>query len=209
MAKLIRVWDGSAWQTVGTASAVGSAGATGPTGPTGVAGSTGAMGPSTETLLSTTNLSGASTTISGISQAYTHLKITITGVTNGTANGYNLMKPNGTSTIANITHIIQGDPDFSGGFYNVGALTDFRLNGRTTIDRTSANNYCEIIIKNYSSTTLHKGIEGTSQWLPGSFAYMSEIKHGSFNITAAISSLVFSNTAGSHTSGTVRVYGLN
>ena len=33
MAKLIRVWDGSAWQTVGTASTVGP---TGPTGPAGI-----------------------------------------------------------------------------------------------------------------------------------------------------------------------------
>ena len=38
MAKLIRVWDGSAWQIVGSASTIG---ATGPTGPTGPAGSTG------------------------------------------------------------------------------------------------------------------------------------------------------------------------
>ena len=41
MAKIIRVWDGSAWQTVGSASTIG---ATGPTGPTGPAGSTGPTG---------------------------------------------------------------------------------------------------------------------------------------------------------------------
>jgi hypothetical protein len=41
MAKLIRVWDGSAWQIVGSASTIG---ATGPTGPTGPAGSTGPTG---------------------------------------------------------------------------------------------------------------------------------------------------------------------
>ena len=212
MGKLIRVWDGSAWQTVGTASAVGSTGPTGPTGPSGSAGptgATGASGTSPETLLSTTALSGASTTISGISQAYTHLKVVVTGVTNDTANGYNLMKPNGTSTIANVTHIIQGDPDFSGGFYNVGALTDFRLNGRTQVLNSSINNYYEVIIKNYSSSTLYKGISGTSQYLPASFSFMSEIKHGSFNITTAITSLVFSNTAGSHTAGTVKLYGIN
>lgn len=46
MAKLIRVWDGSAWQAVGVVSAQG---VTGPTGPTGAAstvpGPTGATGP--------------------------------------------------------------------------------------------------------------------------------------------------------------------
>lgn len=50
MAKLIKVWDGSAWQTVGSASTVGATGPTGSTGPTGVtgptgAGATGATGP--------------------------------------------------------------------------------------------------------------------------------------------------------------------
>lgn len=42
MAKLIRVWDGSAWQTVGSASTIGATGPTGPTGPTGASGSNGA-----------------------------------------------------------------------------------------------------------------------------------------------------------------------
>lgn len=44
MAKLIRVWDGSAWQSVGVAAAQGPTGATGPTGPTGPTGATGASG---------------------------------------------------------------------------------------------------------------------------------------------------------------------
>lgn len=161
------------------------------------------------TLLSTTTLSGATTTISGISQSYSDLKIVVYATTNATSNGYNIMKPNGTPTVANITHIIQGDPDFQGGFFSSGALTDLRLNGRTQVLSTSTNNHYEITIKNYASTTLHKGIVGTSQYLPASFAYMSEIKHGSFNITAAISSLVFSNTAGNHTAGTVKIYGIN
>ena len=193
----VKRYNGSSWNSIAGAGSAGAPGAAG------------TNGTSYETLLSTTTLSGASTTINSISQAYTHLKVTITGITNDTANGYNIVKPNGSSTVANITHIIQGDPDFSGGFFTSGALTDLRLNGRTQISNSSTNNYCEFIFKNYSSTTLHKGIVGTSQYLPASFAYMSEIKHGSWNITAAISSLVFSNTAGSHTAGTVKIYGIN
>jgi hypothetical protein len=42
MAKLIRVWDGSAWQAIGSASTIGATGPTGPTGPTGASGSNGA-----------------------------------------------------------------------------------------------------------------------------------------------------------------------
>jgi len=196
----IKRYNGSAWDIISGASTAGAQGEPG---------TPGTNGTSPETLLSTTTLSGASTTINSISQAYTHLKVTITGVTNGTANGYNIVKPNGTSTAANISHIIIASPDFNGGFYDTGAVTDLRLNGRTQITNSSTNNYCEFIFKNYSSTTLHKGIVGTSQYLPASFAYMSEIKNGSFNITAAISSLVFSNTAGSHTAGTVKIYGIN
>lgn len=44
MAKLIKVWDGTAWQSVGVAAAQGPTGATGPTGPTGPTGATGPTG---------------------------------------------------------------------------------------------------------------------------------------------------------------------
>jgi hypothetical protein len=50
MAKLIRVWDGSVWQTVGSASTVGATGPTGPTGATGPAGVTGPSGTSASDL---------------------------------------------------------------------------------------------------------------------------------------------------------------
>ena len=46
------------------------------------------------TLLSTTSLSGATTTISSIDQTYTHLQIFVFGVTNATNNGATRMKPN-------------------------------------------------------------------------------------------------------------------
>ena len=44
MGKLIRVWDGSAWQNVGTGTMIGATGPTGPTGPTGATGASGASG---------------------------------------------------------------------------------------------------------------------------------------------------------------------
>jgi hypothetical protein len=53
MAKLIRVWDGSAWQTVGSASTVG---ATGPTGPTGPSGSNGAPAVTNTAIFANTTL---------------------------------------------------------------------------------------------------------------------------------------------------------
>jgi hypothetical protein len=44
MAKLIKVWDGSVWQIVGSASTIGATGPTGPTGPTGASGPSGSNG---------------------------------------------------------------------------------------------------------------------------------------------------------------------
>lgn len=160
-------------------------------------------------LLSTTSFSGTTTTISGISQSYLDLKVVMTGLTNDTANGYNIMKPNGTSAIANVGAVQIGEPDFDAGFTWQVGLADLRLTGRT-IDRTASNNYCEFLIKNYSNTSLYKGFSSLCQYFPANFSYMSEQKFGSFNITTAISSLVFSNTSGgSHTGGTVKIYGLS
>lgn len=213
MAKLIRVWDGTTWQNVGAASAVGSTGptgATGPSGPAGPTGATGANGTSPETLLSTTTLSGASTTISGINQSYAHLKVVVTGTTNDTAAGYNLMKPNNLSPICNYTNVIVGNPDFNGQVYEpTYAILDLRLNSRRTVENANADNYYELIIKNYSSSTISKLFEGVAGYKPVSFPYMAEKKIGTFNTTTAFTSLVFSNTAGNHTGGTVKIYGIN
>ena len=60
MAKLIRVWDGSAWQTVGSASTVGATGPTGPTGPVG------ASGPNGAPAVTNTAISANTTLTSGI-----------------------------------------------------------------------------------------------------------------------------------------------
>ena len=46
MAKIIRVWDGSAWQTVGSAAPLGATGPSGPSGPSGATGPSGPSGPS-------------------------------------------------------------------------------------------------------------------------------------------------------------------
>jgi len=57
------------------------------------------------TLLSTTTLSGTSTTISSISGAYTNLAIYIYGMTFSTTGAYPVLKPNNASQMANIRHI--------------------------------------------------------------------------------------------------------
>jgi hypothetical protein len=60
------------------------------------------------TLLSTTNLSGASTTVSSISGAYTDLRIVIEGMGNDTAAGRFSVKFNGSSTNTSATWFEQG-----------------------------------------------------------------------------------------------------
>ena len=63
MGKLIRVWDGSAWQNVGTGTMIG---ATGPTGPTGPTGATGASGSNGAPAVTNTAISANTTLTAGI-----------------------------------------------------------------------------------------------------------------------------------------------
>jgi len=63
MAKLIRVWDGTTWQTVGSAAPLG---ATGPTGPTGPSGASGATGPNGAPAVTNTAISANTTLTAGI-----------------------------------------------------------------------------------------------------------------------------------------------
>lgn len=63
MAKTIKIWDGSAWQSVGVAAAQGP---TGPTGPSGATGPAGATGPSGAAAVTSSSISSNITLASGI-----------------------------------------------------------------------------------------------------------------------------------------------
>lgn len=158
------------------------------------------------TLLSTTSLTGATTTISSIDQTYTNLVIVTYGVTNATANGIFRIAPNGTTNIAN-AGIVASENGTVGtsGF----GTTYIQLTGNQgTLDRTSAVNASSTIISNYASTTFFKNFTSNSYYTATAAGKITEGIIGTIITNTAISSLVFSNSQGNLSTGTVLLYGV-
>ena len=153
------------------------------------------------TLLSTTSLSGATTTISSIDQTYNSLFMVISGVTNATANGTFRMAPNGSTNISTSFSTNARDSILT----NSESYIFFNTN--LSLTRTLTTNSWAVQIFNYSSTTAHKPFS-----INGSF-YDATTAHGFFSsgqigTTSAITYLVFSNTGGNFSTGTVLFYGV-
>jgi hypothetical protein len=158
-------------------------------------------------LLSTTTLSGASTTISGISQAYADLEIWVYGMTNATTSGYFRCAPNGLTTLAHAS----GTSNLGGVFDLRGMNNEYLQNLSSTIERTNANNAVKIRIENYASTTNFKTFTATYSFIDsGATRSTAENYGGAIKTNSAISSLVFSNSGGgTFSTGTVKIWGCN
>jgi len=152
------------------------------------------------TLLSTTTLSGASTTISSIDQTYVSLFGVIFGVTNATGNGNFSCAPNGATGSFNYVGV-----RFDGATAAVaGANTFWNISGNQALTRTDANNLVSFTISNYNSGTNYKNIA----WTMIHSAGLLFNGGGGFASNTAISSLVFSNSGGNLSTGTVLLYGV-
>jgi len=152
------------------------------------------------TLLSTTSLTGASTTISSINQTYNNLYILITGVTNATADNAFKCKPNSASTTSWVA--VEAASVRSG-------ESEWILTGDTNHpDRTSTNNAYALTIYNYASTTAFKPIQWSAcfQEFGGSNRRISG--GGGFRSNTAVSSLQFLSSGGNLSTGTVLIYGV-
>jgi len=156
------------------------------------------------TLLSTTSLSGATTTISGISGSYNNLVAIIYGVTNATANGELIIKPNNTF-----------DASHTG--FNTNNTCQTRttsgvsLNQGAELERSVSTNVWQLVIYNYASTASRKPLAFSGSWVnqyAPSGAAQAGFGGGAFNTTSAISSLVFYNSGGNLSTGTVLLYGV-
>jgi len=162
------------------------------------------------TLLSTTTISGTSTTVSSISQSYKHLYIMIYGVLQPSSSAYrwetnisgSVYTRNQLFAVNSITqYALAAAVGSAGDGYNDGAQ-----NPKTT----GGNNLLTITIENYANTNIRKlfyshfGYEGTSN--DGRYVDMN----GVIASNTAISSFIFSNMAsGSMTGGTIEIYGVN
>lgn len=166
--------------------------------PTWAAPSSGSM-----TLLSTTTLSGASTTISGISGSYNDLLVLISGITNATADGANRIAPNGTTNIS----ALSGMDGFTFAYINKYIWLGYE---GAKFKRDDANNCFALLITNYASSTTVKPVSVNGIYYENlNFGTMSGCNGaGGINTTSAITSLVFTNTGGNFSTGTVLVYGV-
>lgn len=159
------------------------------------------------TLLSTTTLSGASTTISSISQSYETLHIEIFGMTGGSSDSKFRVAPNGST---NITAQIGVETSTT---LNNTSATYLLLSGQSANDwvptTSSANNYWTLRIDNYASTTARKGFSAYGGFVQQGFGdFRGWWAHGGIDTTSGISSLVFSRSAGNFSAGTVLIYGV-
>lgn len=160
------------------------------------------------TLLSTTTLSGATTTVSTINSSYKDLYVLVTGTTNDTANGSFRIALNGESN--NSTQLGNFYAADAGGAYTLYNGYASRYAGNNSgLLRTNANNQCVMYIENYASTTSPKTFDFHWTGYDGNSSNYVQMGAGSYNSNSAISSIVFSNTGGNWSAGTVLIYGVS
>lgn len=154
------------------------------------------------TLISTTTLSGATTTLSSIPQTYENLYLIVSGMTANTGNNDFRLMPNNVTNLANYTGTVDS---------TVTGTADQRINltiFQNTL-RTNADNLWVINFYNYTSTAKFKAFDTTGFFVNSSTQNKVVEWGGVFRSTSAISSLVF-DYGGTNTfaGGTVLLYGV-
>ena len=153
------------------------------------------------TLLSTTTLSGASTTLSGYGTGYVHLYLYIYGCT-GSANASIQVNPNNSGAVYS---------EFTFGTGNAGTS-----NGNITLSSSNSSFYATnnanawgLTIENYANTNNVKPIKWSGWWYT-SVATATFATHGGgvINQNSAINSLVILRDSGTLTGGTALLYGV-
>ena len=159
------------------------------------------------TLLSTTTLSGATTTIT-VTGGYNYIQGVVFGVTNNTANGRLYIAPNGTTNLSNAT----GTARYAGAAatvrvegYDNGYIDLTR--GYDTL-RTSADNAWYFTIYNYTSSTRYKPFIFGGTYIDNDSAADVVNFQGAFRSNTAITTLDFSQSGGTFSAGTVLLYGV-
>jgi hypothetical protein len=154
------------------------------------------------TLLSTTSLTGASTTVSSISQSYTDLYFVILNAYLS-VDEYVKLQFNGDTTAGN--HL-----SFSTRLRSSGASSS--IDGTTELassgpDNQAKPNIITGIIRNYTSSTYHY-CQTNASLFTDALNFGLSVGQVSYFGTSAITSLKFYTTAGTFSAGTVAIYGV-
>ena len=164
---------------------------------TGLAWATAASGGMT--LLATHTLSGATSTISSISGAYKQLVAYIELPQNATADGNFRIAPNGDTNLAYLVGVKIATTvyDVNGGY----------ITTNSSSFRTTTNFSATLVIDNYTTTATTKPVQFYGWYSPssGTGTFMSS---GIYAGASAVTSLVFSNSGGNLSGGTVYLYGV-
>jgi hypothetical protein len=158
------------------------------------------------TLLGTpTTLSGGSTTISSISQAYNQLYLVITGVSfSATAGAYMNVRPNGSSSICSVLNVFGTNTTVN---TQATASGNIAFNYNNSVLNNTNNAYV-LFIDNYASTTNYKPYSGRGQYINNSSVTETVNATGNILTNTAITSLQFNADTSSFNGGTVKVYGV-
>lgn len=151
------------------------------------------------TLLATHTLSGATSTISAISGDYKQLVAYIELPQNATADGNFRIAPNGDTNLAYLVGVKIATTvyDINGGY----------ITTNSTTNRSNTNFSATLVIDNYTTTATTKPVQYYGWYAPSSGAgtFMSS---GIYAGSSAVTSLVFSNSGGNLSAGTVYLYGV-
>lgn len=160
------------------------------------------------TLLSTTTLSGASTTISSISGSYTHLYAYIYGVGSTAGNSgtsKTRVAPNGTTDITSGYY-----NGITGNAWNVRTGTYLYISDWSLQGSAPTLNAFALTIYNYSQTDGRKVFSSFGMGYIADTGIIYGLNGmGGIHTTSAITSLVFSNDSYDFNAGTVKLYGVN
>lgn len=154
------------------------------------------------TLLSTTSVANATTTISSISGDYKYLLIYFYNLTTSNANP-SLSITFNSSSIFSGTRITSWDTNFqSTGLDDAGLTTSFAHSGNGGTSQTGI-----IQIYNYANTTNHKVIEAVSAYSSSDPYDISNKYSGRLKTTSAITSVTFTWGGTTGLQGTIEIYG--
>lgn len=155
------------------------------------------------TLLSTTTLTGATTTISSISQSYKHLQVWVINPDSNNDPVYCKLQMNGDATSSR--------HKYNGSYGVAGTSNDTSIDVAFNFNTTTIQGVCVVDIFDYASTTYFK--IGHSLGFVNNATTATDFDVRSFDFiylnNSAITSLKFIANVGSFTAGTILVYGVN
>lgn len=160
------------------------------------------------TLLSTTSLSGASTTVSSISGSYKNLQIIMRDF-KVTSDFNFLIEFNSDATASNyMQYILRANAPSTAAPYADNATVGMDMTGSGM--KASLDDYFAVLnIYDYASSAAYKSAESVATSLNTSSAKAVCLNATSYFSTTAISSLKFKTTAGTWAAGSVLIYGVN